>query len=101
MLLPDAANQRWLLDFVSKLLAKRGRLQALAVVDDFAYECLGLVVDTSLPGLRVGRELDRIIERRGCHPAMVVSDNGMRLTLHAISRWQEEQSVLCHTTAPG
>ncbi len=31
-----------------------------AVVDDFTRECLGLVADTSLSGLRVGRELDRI-----------------------------------------
>jgi transposase InsO family protein len=43
----------------------------LAIVDDFTRECLGLVVDTSLSGLRVGRELDRIADLRG-RPAMVV-----------------------------
>ena len=52
------------------------RFRVLAVVDDFARECLGLIADTSLSGLRVGRELDRIVERRGCRPAMIVSDNG-------------------------
>lgn len=56
----------------------------LTVEDDFTRECLGLVVDTSLSGLRVGRELDRIIELRGRPVAMVVSDNGTELTSHAI-----------------
>jgi putative transposase len=45
------------------------------VVDDFTRECLALVADTSLPGLRVVRELDVIIAWRG-RPAMCVSDNG-------------------------
>ncbi|OKP63397.1 DNA-binding protein, partial [Ensifer adhaerens] len=40
-------------------------------------ECLALVADTSLSGLRVARELDRIIEGRG-KPKMIVSDNVLR-----------------------
>jgi len=101
MTLPEAANQRWSLDFVSDSLSSGRRFRVLAVVDDFTRECLGLVVDTSLSGLRVGRELDQIAEVRGCRPAMVVSDNGTELTSHAILRWQEERSVLWHYIAPG
>jgi putative transposase len=71
MALPEAANQRWSLDFVSDALSSGRRFRVLAVIDDFTRECLGLVVDTSLSGLRVGRELDRIVELRGCRPAMV------------------------------
>ena len=98
---PEAANQRWSLDFVSDALSNGRRFRVLAVVDDFTRECLGLVADTSLSGLRVGRELDRIVERRGCHPRMIVSDNGTELTSNAILRWQEERSVLWHYIAPG
>ena len=65
MALPDGPNQRWSLDFVSDALASARRFRVLAVVDDFTRECLGLVVDTSLSGLRVGRELDRIASLRG------------------------------------
>ena len=101
MALPEAANQHWSLDFVSDALSNGRRFRILAVVDDFTRECLGLVADTSLSGLRVGRELDGIIERRGCRPAMVVSDNGTELTSHAILRWQEERRVLWHYIAPG
>ena len=75
--------------------------RVLAVVDDFTRECLGLVADMSLSRVRVGRELDRFIERRGCRPAMIVSDNGTELTSHANLRWQETRTVLWHYTAPG
>ena len=101
MALPEAANQRWSLDFVSDALVNGRRFRVLAVVDDFTRQCLGLVADTSLSGLRVGRELDRIVELRGCCPAMIVSDNGTELTSHAILRWQEERGVLWHYIAPG
>ena len=100
MALPQKPNQRWSLDFVSDALASGRRFRVLAIVDDFTRECLGLVVDTSLTGLRVVRELDRIAERRG-YPLMVVSDNGTELTSHAILRWQEERAVLWHYIAPG
>src|ERR1039457_7089169 len=42
-------------------LADSRRFRILAVVDDFSRECLCLVADTSLSGMRVGRELDTII----------------------------------------
>lgn len=100
MTLPDAPNQRWSLDFMSDALNNGRRFRVLAVVDDYTRECLALVVDTSLSGLRVGRELDRITELRS-RPAMIVSDNGTELTSHAILRWQEERGVLWHTIAPG
>lgn len=50
MLLPEAANQRWSLDFVSDALADGRRFRALCVVDDFTREALAVVVDTSLSG---------------------------------------------------
>lgn len=92
MALPQRANQRWSLDFLSDALADGRRFRILAVVDDFSRECLGLVVDTSLSGLRVGRELDRIASRRG-YPLLVVSDNCSELTSNAILHWQQERRV--------
>ena len=77
MAIPQGPNQRWSLDFVSDT-----------------------VVDTSLSGIRVARELDRIAELRG-HPCMVVSNNGTELTSNAILSWQEERQVEWHYIAPG
>jgi putative transposase len=56
--------------------------------------------DTSLSGLRVGRELDTIIARRG-KPSGCVSDNGTELTSMAILRWSQETGVEWHYIAPG
>ncbi len=73
MTLPQGPNQRWSLDFVSDMLADGRRFRVLVVVDDFTRECLALVVDTSLSGMRVTRELDAIVETRG-RPLIIVSD---------------------------
>ena len=53
MTLPQGPNQRWSLDFVSDVLADGRRFRTLVVVDDFTRECLALVIDTSLSGVRV------------------------------------------------
>ena len=59
-----------------------------------------LVADTSLPGLRVVRELEAIIVHRG-RPAMCVSDNGTELTCMAMLRWSQEMRIEWHYIAPG
>ena len=61
MLMPLAPNERWSLDFVSDQLTDGRRFRILTVVDDCTRECLALVADTSLSGVRVARELDRLI----------------------------------------
>ncbi len=87
MAIPLAANRRWSLDFVPDTLVGGRRFRILCVIDDFSRECLATVVDNSISGERVARELDRIGERRG-YPHMVVSDNGTELTSNAMLAWQ-------------
>ena len=72
----------------------------LAIFDDFTRECLVLILDMSLPGLRVVRELDTVIAIRG-RPAMIVSDNGTEFTSIAMLRWSQEHQVEWHYIAPG
>lgn len=68
MLVPEAPNMRWSLDFVSDALTDGRRFRVLAVVDDYSRERLALVADTSLSGHRVVRELESLIARRGHLP---------------------------------
>ena len=98
--LPQGPNQRWSLDFVSDTLTDSRRFRMLAVVDDFTRECLTLVADTSLSGVRVGRELDAVIARRG-RPQTIVSDNGTEFTSMAILGWSQETQIGWHYIAPG
>lgn len=100
IVVPQAANQRWSLDFVSDSLGDGRRFRVLAIVDDFTRECLALVADTSISGSRVVRELEAVVAMRGV-PAMVVSDNGPELVSMAALRWQQESGVDWHYIAPG
>jgi len=100
MLVPTGPNQRWSLDFVSDALSDGRRFRTLNVVDDFAREALTILVDTSISGTRVARELSRLIETRG-KPDMIVSDNGTELTSHAILKWAKKTRVEWHYIAPG
>ena len=111
MLLPDAPNLRWSLDFVSDALTDGRRFRVLAVVDDDSRECLALVAlafvlgpmgdygSPSLSGHRVVRERDAVIARRG-RPAVVVSDNGTELTSMAILSWCQRTGIDWHDIAP-
>ncbi len=113
MTIPQGPNQRWSLDprhclsdqwrsngSISDSLSCGRRFRILSVIDDFSRECLAAVVDTSLSGIRVARELDRIAEMRG-YPCMGVSGNGTELTSNAILKWQEDRKVEWHYIAPG
>ena len=99
MTLPSAINQRWSLDFVSDTLSDGRRFRILCVVDDFSRECLAAVVDTSLGGMRVVRELELVVNQRGW-PHTIVSDNGTELTSNAVLRWAAER-VSWHYIQPG
>lgn len=98
--MPQGPNQRWSLDFVSDTLTDSRRFRMLTVVDDFTRECLALVADTSLSGVRVGRELDAVIARRG-KPETIVSDNGTEFTSMAILGWSQDTQIGWHYIAPG
>ncbi len=100
MVLPDGPNQRWSLDFVSDAFTDGRRFRILTVVDDFTRENLALIADTSLSGLRVTRELDRVIAERG-QPGTIVSDNGTEFTSMAILKWVQSTGIDWHYIAPG
>ncbi len=100
MLVPDAPNQRWSLDFVHDQMASGRRFRVLNVVDDVTRECLAAVPDTSISGRRVVRELTELIAQRG-KPGMIVSDNGTELTSNAVLAWCGEIGVEWHYIAPG
>ena len=68
--------------------------------DSTTRECLCLVADTSLSGLRVARELDAVIAQRG-RPLMCISDNGTELTSMAILSWSQAHRIEWHYIAPG
>lgn len=63
MAVPTRANERWSLDFVSDQLANGRRFRVLNVVDDFSRECVLQVIDLSISGQRLARELSHLSGR--------------------------------------
>ena len=84
-----APNARWSVDFVHDQLADGRRLRILNVVDDVTKECLAAVVDTSISGRRVARELAALVARRG-RPELIVSDHGTEFTFERHARVDTE-----------
>ena len=93
-------NQVWSLDFMSDRLVDGRKIRVLNIIDEFSRESLKMVVDTSLSGSRVVRELKELVEERG-KPKQIISDNGTEFTSVAILRWTEESQVGWHYIQPG
>ena len=94
------ANARWSVDFVHDQFAQGRRFRIFNVIDDVTRECLAAVVDTSISGRRVARELTALIARRG-KPGLVVSDHGTEFASNAMLAWSEATGVPWHFIAPG
>jgi putative transposase len=93
-------NQRWAMDFVHDALADGRMLRILAIEDTWSREALACVVDTSISGLRVRRELSRLIRQHGC-PEEIRVDNGSEMIGRAVTSWCEEHHVLLRPIQPG
>jgi putative transposase len=100
MTVPSRSNERWSLDFVHDQLAGGRRFRVLNVVDDHSTVCVGQVVDLSISGARMPRELDRMIEQRG-RPRTIVMDNGPEMTSKAMFFWARERQIRLHFIQPG
>lgn len=97
---PTRPNERWSMDFMQDCLANGRRFRILTIVDDFTRECPAIEVDTSLPGARVVRALDRLAFLRGL-PRMLVMDNGSEFTGRALDAWANRNGVKMHFIDPG
>ena len=97
---PVQPNERWSMDFISDALAQGRRFRCLTLVDDFTRECPLIKVDTSLPALRVIRELDHLALTRGL-PRQIVVDNGPEFAGKLLDAWAHERGIQLLFIRPG
>jgi putative transposase len=93
-------NARWSVDFVHDQLVAGRRLRILNVIDDVTKERLAAVVDTSISGRRVARELADLVARRG-GPGLIVSDHGAEFTSNAMLARTSTAGIAWRFIAPG
>ena len=88
------------MDFMRDTLASGRCFRTLNVLDTVTRECLAIEVDTSLPGQRVVRVLDRLVERHGA-PQRIALDNGPEFTGQALDTWAYQHGVTLDFIDPG
>lgn len=93
-------NELWAMDFVSDSMTGGRKLKILTIIDCYSRECLGLVVDTSIGGVRVARTLEEIGANRG-YPKQIMSDNGPEFTGSALDAWAYSRDAKLHFIEPG
>lgn len=97
---PTAVNQVWSMDFMSDSLTDGRSIRTFNVIDDYNREGLTIDVDLSMPGLRVIRALEQIIEWRG-KPAAIRCDNGPEYLSAALVTWANRQKITLMYIQPG
>lgn len=92
MVVPELPNVRWSMDFMSDSFLNGRKFRTLNIIDDCTRECLQIEVDTSLPGKRVVRVLDWLMEIRG-KPQQIVLDNGPEFISKVLEDWAIRNDV--------
>lgn len=98
--LPMRADERYSMDFMRDTLADGRVFRTLNIVDDYTRECLAIEVDTSLPGGRVVRVLERLAAM-GRQPQRIVVDNGPEFASKAVDQWAAQRGVSLRFIDPG
>lgn len=99
-IIPGGPNQLWSMDFVSDRIENGRRLRIFNLIDIYTKECVGNIIDTSIGGYRVARELDRIVEYRG-KPQAIICDNGPEFTSGKMFDWSQSAKVDLNFIQPG
>ena len=100
LVLPSRPGERWSMDFMSDQLSCGRRIRLFNVIDDFTRQCHTILVDTSISGVRVARELNRLIDLHG-RPVYIVCDNGTEFTSMAMFDWAQRSGVDLQFIQPG
>ena len=97
---PTVPNQMWSMDFMSDTLLDGRKLRTFNVIDDYNRKGLAIDVDLSLPGARMVRSLEQIIEWRG-KPGAIRCDNGPELLAGPIMGSIEKNRITMFYIQPG
>lgn len=98
--LPSRPGQIWSMDFMSDQLSTGRRIRLFNVIDNFTRQCLAIVVDVSINGQRVARELTRLVDLQG-RPEFIVCDNGTEYTSLVMFDWAQRCGVGLQFIQPG
>lgn len=97
---PKKANQVWSMDFMSDRLENGQAIRTLNIIDDFNREVVHIDVGLSIPGERVVRVFEDLIDYRG-KPKAVRVDNGPEFRGNAFQKYCEQKQIEIKYIQPG
>lgn len=100
ILYPNRPGHVWSVDFIFDALVSGTKLKILTIGDDFTRECVGIVVATSFPSVKVIAVLNRLASEWGV-PQFLKSDNGSEFIAHVLQAWLAGRGAKSHFIAPG
>jgi putative transposase len=98
--LPMRPDELWTMDFTQDAFASGRRFRTLNLMDGFTRDAVCIEVDTSVPGLRVVRVLEKL-RQGGRKPTAIVIDNGSEFSSQVVDQWAYENQVELHFITPG
>ncbi|MDD2230243.1 MAG: IS3 family transposase [Candidatus Cloacimonetes bacterium] len=95
-----APNQVWAMDFMSDTLQNGRKFRVFNLIDTFSKESVHQIIDSSLQGSRIVRELTQLSEQRRL-PQAIICDNGPEFTSKVMLKWADEKGVKLGFIAKG
>jgi putative transposase len=93
-------GEAWAMDFMQDVLTEGRRFRTLNVLDIATRECLAIEVDTSVPGQRVVRLLDRLAAWHGV-PKRITMDSGPEFAGRVLDQLEYAHGVTLDFIDPG
>lgn len=97
---PLCPNLTWSMDFMHDTLSNGVKFRTLNIIDDYNREGLSISNGTSMPGKRVVRELNRLIQWRD-KPEYIRMDQGPEFVSKELADWAKANSVTLLFTPKG
>lgn len=97
---PTRPDERWSMDFLRDTLADGRPYRIWTLVDDATREAPLVLVDRSLPAVRVIEALDTLLLVRG-RPQAIVCDNGPEFVSLALDQWASAHAIRLDFIRPG
>jgi putative transposase len=100
LLVPEAINQVWSIDFMSDALWSGKSFRTFNVIDDYNREALAVEIDTSFPAYKVVEILKELIRDRG-KPKQIRTDNGPEFISSTFFNFCNQRDIEVKYIQPG